>query len=98
MSKTGNNGDWKGLVRAADDENGRLAEYSVNFIRGREAGDWCDEIRYDSHDSRRGKKVAAPHFHMKIRSAFKTDTDGAVEEIQSLINNDLQRIEEVIGS
>ena len=98
MPKTGNRAEWKSNIRAAYDENGKLADYSITFLRIREGGGWYDEIRFDSHDRRRGRKVLAPHFHMKIRSAFKTNADAAVEEIQSLINNDLQRIEEVAGS
>ena len=48
------------------------------MVTNREESDWYDEIRYDSHDRRRGRKVLAPHFHMKIRCTFKADADGAV--------------------
>ena len=98
MSKAGKLAEWKSNIRAAYDEYGKLAEYSITFLRVREGGEWYDEMRYDSHDRRRGRKVVAPHFHMKIRSAFKVDADTAVEEIRSLIDNYLQRIEEVAGS
>lgn len=83
-------------MRAAYDENGTLAEYSINFSLER-AGEWYDEIRYDSHEKQRGRKVLVPHFHLKILSGLKTDEDAAVEEIRSLINNYLEKIEEVTG-
>jgi hypothetical protein len=80
MSKT-LKGEWHTNVRAAYDENGKLAEYSINFSRKR-GGEWYDEIRYDSHEKQRGSKVLVPHFHLKILSGLKTDKHAAVEEIQ----------------
>jgi hypothetical protein len=59
------------------------------------AGDWFDEIRYDSHE-RRPRKVLAPHFHMKLRSAFKGVPAAALEEIESVIDNYLETIKGVI--
>lgn len=96
MSKTAK-GEWHSKVRAAYDENGKLAEYSINFSRKR-SGDWYDETRYDSHETQRGRKVLAPHFHLKILSGMKTDKDTAVEEIRSLIDNYLEKIGEVTGT
>ena len=95
MSKTPK-GEWHTDVRAAYDEKGKLAEYSINFSRER-GGEWYDEIRYDSHEKQRGRKALAPHFHLKILSGLKTDKDSAVEEIRSLIDNYLEKIEEVTG-
>jgi hypothetical protein len=85
-------------IRAAYDANGKLADYSITFIRKREDTYWYDEIRYDSHERPHGRKVLAPHFHMKIHCTFKANADTAVEEISSLIKNDLQRIEKIIGT
>ena len=90
-------GEWRTNVRAAYDENGKLAEYSINFSRQRRSGEWYDEIRYDSHEKQRGRNVLAPHFHLKILSGLKTDKDSAVEEVRSLIDNYLEKIEEVTG-
>jgi len=42
-------------------ENERAVEYSVHFYRIHESG-WYDEIRYDSHELRKGRDVLAPHF------------------------------------
>jgi len=98
MPNAENHAGWKRSVRAAYDETGKLAEYSITFFRRREHREWYDGIRYDSHDRRRGKKTVAPHFHMKIRSAFKIDPDVAVEEIESLIDNYVRGIEKVAGS
>ena len=86
---------WRTRVRTAYDETGKLAEYSINFFRQR--GEWYDEIRYDSHEKQRGRKLLTPHFHLKILSQMKADKDAAVDEIRSLIDNYLQKIEEVTG-
>ncbi len=52
-----------------------------------------DEIRYDSHDRKRGRAVLAPHFHMKLCSGLKVDPDAAVEEIKEIIDNQLGNLE-----
>ena len=83
-------------MRVVAGQDDRVSEYSINFYR--DSGDWFDEIRYDSHDRHRGRKVVAPHFHMKLRSAFKGDADAGVEEIRSMIDNYLQDIQEVIDT
>jgi len=46
--------------------------------------------------SGRDKDTLAPHFHMKLRSAFKGDAEAAVEEIQSIINNHVKKITGVL--
>ena len=79
-------------VVVVDDD---IAEYSISFYR-QAANQWYDELRYDSHDRRRGRKFVAPHFHMKLGSAFKSDTDMAVEEIRAIIDNYLKDIQEVL--
>ena len=90
--------EWNSSIRAAYDANGKLADYSITFIRKREDTYWYDEIRYDSHERRHGRKVLAPHFHLKIHCTFKANADTAVEEISSLIDNYLQRMEKIIGT
>jgi hypothetical protein len=63
---------------------------------GKHADGWYDEGRYDSHDRTRGRLQEAPHFRMKLRSAFKADTDLAAAEIRGIIVADLGRIEAVL--
>ena len=70
--------------------------YTINFYRRDPAAEWYDEVRYDSHEMRKGKDTLSPHFHMKLRTAFKDDDDVAVEEIQSIIDNQVKHIEGVI--
>jgi hypothetical protein len=41
--------------------------------------------------------VAAPHLHLKVKSAFKKDADRAVAEIRTIIENGLPLIAEISG-
>jgi len=85
--------DWNYAVKVLI-EHSKAVRYSLAFWRQRNG--WYDQIRYDSHDRKRGKNVQAPHFHMKLRTGFKEDAGKAVEEIKSIIDNYLQRLEEFI--
>ena len=76
-------------------EEDKPVEYSVHFYRFHESG-WYDEIRYDSHETRKGRETLAPHFHLKLRSAFKDSPDRCVEEIRRIIDNHLEPIRDVI--
>jgi len=82
--------DWRGMTRA-DYENGRLERYSIVYLRKHVDG-WYDEIRYDSHDRTRGRNQVAPHFHIKVRSSFKSDTGLAEQEIRDIIEVEVERI------
>ena len=84
--------DWKYIRRVDFDADGKVARYTINFYRRAGAADWYDQIRYDSHDIRK-----APHFHMKIRSAFKDDDNAAVEEIESIVDNQVKELEGVLA-
>ena len=88
--------DWKYIRRVDFDSEGKVARYTINFYRRDRSTDWYDEIRYDSHEIRKGKDTQAPHFHMKLRSAYKSNDNAAVEEIQSIINNHVKQIEGVL--
>ena len=88
--------DWKYIRRIDFAADGKVARYTINFYRRDGDADWYDQIRYDSHDIRKGKDTLAPHFHMKIRSAFKGDDNVAVEEIQAIIDNQVKQIEGVL--
>ena len=87
-------GDWSYVMRIDSAPGGHVTRYTINFYRQR--GNWHDQIRYDSHEQKRGQSVPAPHFHMKIRSEFKPDTGKAIEEIKEVIKDHLNRIEEVL--
>ena len=45
----------------------------------------------------RGRMLLAPHFHMKLKSGFKDDTDTAIEEIKAVIDNYVTAIDGVLG-
>jgi hypothetical protein len=84
---------WRYFQRV-DIEDGTVRRYRVQFFR--QSGDWYDEIRYDSHDRKGGRRVLAPHFHIKLRSAFKLNIDAAVDEVKEIIDNQLQTLEFVV--
>lgn len=85
--------DWK-YVKRVDIDDGRVSRYTISFYRKRNL--WYDEIRYDSHETKRGRKALEPHFHLKLRSSFKGDADKAVEEIREIIDNYLRMLEGVL--
>jgi len=85
--------DWKYAAKVLIEE-GRALRYSLAFWRQRDG--WYDEIRYDSHERKAGKDKKAPHLHMKLRTVFKEDTDKAIEEIKLIIDNYVQKLEDVI--
>ena len=87
--------DWKGMTRA-DYQDGRMERYSVVFLRRHPDG-WYDEARYDSHDRSRGRQRLAPRFHLKLRGAFKTDTNLAEAEISRIIATQVSRIEAILA-
>lgn len=77
-----------------DYEDGALARYTIAFYR--QNGEWYDEIRYDSHEWKKGEMVLSPHFHLKLRSARKPDLNQAVEEIKQTIDRHVNRIRKVV--
>lgn len=81
-------------MRIDSGPDGQVTRYTLNFYRQR--GNWYDQIRYDSHEQKRGQSVAAPHFHMKMKSEFKPDTGKAVDEIKEIIESHLGTIAEVL--
>ena len=87
--------EWNGKTRVVL-LDGRLSRYSVVYLR-KHADGWYDEARYDSHDRTRGKFQEAPHFHLKLRSPFKTETDAAEQEIRDIIEKELASIELIAG-
>jgi len=83
MSNRSRLDDWKHRIRMVYSGD-RPVEYSVHFYRLDNSG-WYDELRYDSHEIRKGKEVFAPHLHLKLRSGFKLTTEQCVEEIEYIL-------------
>ena len=49
------NNDWKCLnVAVSDKESGTVIEYKIHFYR--QTNGWYDEVRYDSHEIKKGRK------------------------------------------
>jgi len=85
---------WRCLHRA-DYDGERLVKYRIVFYRKGGPGDWYDEIRYDSHEVRHGRRVFAPHLHIKIASAPKEDVEAAIAELERIVDNSLEGIEQI---
>jgi hypothetical protein len=86
------NNDWRIRISRSVDEDGRLLRYTVHFDR--KLNGWYDEIRYDSFEVRSGKRLDAPHLHLKIHSSFKT-VEAGVAEIREIIERHLPALREV---
>ena len=75
--------DWKCLnVAVRDKASGAIIEYKIHFYR--KSNGWYDEVRYDSHEIKRGRKTLAPHLHLKIATPYKDSTHGEEELKRSL--------------
>jgi hypothetical protein len=86
-----NNG-WRIRISKSVDAAGHLLRYTIPFDR--RLNDWCDEIRYDSFEVRGGKRLDAPHLHIKIHSTFKV-VEAGIAEIQEIIERHLPAFQEV---
>jgi len=88
-----NNRDWKCLnVTVSDKESGAVIEYKIHFYRKTDG--WYDEVRYDSHEIKRGRKILAPHLHVKTATPFKEPKEGE-EELRRIIDAILPEIKEI---
>jgi hypothetical protein len=85
--------NWKHAAKVLIEE-GKVVRYSLAFWRQRNG--WYDEVRYDSHERKRGNDVEVPHFRMKLKTGFKEDAGKAVEEIKAIIDNYVQKLEDAI--
>jgi hypothetical protein len=84
---------WKCLnVAVSDKESGAITEYKIHFYR--KINGWYDEVRYDSHEIKRGRKALAPHLHMKLATPFKNPTEGE-EELKRIIDRILPELKEI---
>lgn len=89
----GPSSDWKCLnVTVRDKASGAVVEYKIHFYR--KTNGWYDEVRYDSHAIKRGRKVASPHLHLKLATSFK-DSSQAETELRRIIETILPAIEEI---
>ncbi len=86
--------DWKSLnVTVTDKESSAIIEYKVHFYR--RTNGWYDEVRYDSHEIKRGRKVRAPHLHIKLGTPFKNLLQ-CEEELKQIIDKLLPGLKEII--
>lgn len=93
MAERANNKEWKCLnVTVSDKESGAVIEYKIHFYR--KTNGWYDEVRYDSHEIKKGRKTLAPHLHLKLTTPFK-DSAGGEAELERIIDTVLPRIKEI---
>lgn len=85
--------NWKCLnVTVSDKESRAVIEYKIHFYR--KSNGWYDEVRYDSHEIRKGRKILAPHLHMKLQTPFKDPKTGEAE-LGRIIDEILPKIKEI---
>ena len=85
--------DWKCLnVTVSNKESNAVIEYKVHFYR--KTNGWYDEVRYDSHEIRKGRKILAPHLHIKLATPFK-DTQEGEAELKRIIERILPELKEI---
>jgi hypothetical protein len=58
--------------------------------------DWHDEIRYDSHEIKGGRRIPAPHFHLKLATPYK-DREQGERELREIIDRILPALTEITG-
>lgn len=93
MPQGPNNEEWKCLnVTVSDKESGAIIEYKIHFYRKTDG--WYDEVRYDSHEIKKSRKILAPHLHMKLATPFKNPKEGE-EELKRIIDNVLPELKEI---
>ena len=90
---TTNHEDWKCLnVTVSNKESNAVIEYKVHFYR--KTNGWYDEVRYNSHEIKRGRKVLTPHLHIKLATLFK-DTQEGEAELKRIIERILPELKEI---
>ena len=45
-------------------------ELYLSFHRQVPGRDWYDEVRYDSHERKKAKRLKLPHYHVKLRGDY----------------------------
>ena len=85
--------NWKCLnVTVSDKESGAVIEYKIHFYR--KSNGWYDEVRYDSHEIKKGRKILAPHLHLKLATPFKDSKEGE-KELRRIIETVLPELKEI---
>jgi hypothetical protein len=93
VAQRGDNQEWKCLnVSVTDKDSGCVIEYKIHLYR--KVNGSYDEVRYDSHEIRRGKKTLAPHLHVKLATRFKDSLEGE-KELKQIIDQVLPEIKEI---
>lgn len=93
MAQNPDHENWKCLnVTVTDKASGAIIEYKIHLYRKTDG--WYDEVRYDSHEIKRGRKTLAPHLHIKIATPFKDPKEGE-EELKGLIDRVLPDVKEI---
>jgi hypothetical protein len=80
--------------REEQENDGVVIEYKVHLYRKTDG--WYDEIRYDSHEIKKGKKLLAPHLHLKFSTPFKDPQRGEAE-LREIIAAILPKLKEITG-
>lgn len=94
MAEAADDKNWKRLnISVKDKESGAVIEYKIHFYRRCNGG--YDEVRYDSHEIKKGRKALAPHLHMKLGTPFK-DSEQGEAELKHIIESLLPGLREVI--
>jgi len=69
---------------------------NTKFTFSAKRNGWYDEVRYDSHEIKRGRKVLAPHLHVKLATPFK-ESQAAEAELREIIAIILPKLKEISG-
>lgn len=83
---------WTYSIRTKISEG--FVECYLSFYRQMEDRDWYDEVRYDSHERKRGQRVAIPHFHVKLHGSSK-DPEQAESDLMEIIDDLVPKLLEV---
>jgi len=87
-----NHKGWKYSARIKRHEG--TAECYISFYKQMEDRDWYDEVRYDSHERKRGKRLELPHFHVKLHGSLK-DSEQVELDLKKIIDGIVPQILEV---
>jgi hypothetical protein len=69
-------------------------EIYLSFFRQVPGRDWYDEVRYDSHEVKRRKRLKLPHYHIKLRGDYR-EREEAEESLKQIIDDVVPQILEV---
>ena len=69
-------------------------ELYLSFHRRVPGRDWYDEVRYDTHERKSGRRLRLPHYHVKIRGSYR-DRQRAEASLVKIIDDIVPQIIEV---